>query len=187
MNLAPTLIFLIICLVGMTVVILVYFFWDIIKTNSSPLKLNTSETGSENSGELIEIMEGSKVSNILEEFDKLELTRKIYQVWVQERIYMQPGLTVREFGKKLGVEARIVRQILDSLYGHTFKELTGMYRVEYAKQRIEEGFLDEYTLEALGQESGFKSRTAFFNVFKKEIGVCPSEYWKSYLPTVRVK
>lgn len=187
MHLSPTLVFLIICLVGVGVAVLVYFFWNITKANSSPLELNTSETESGNLDESLEIMEGSKVTNVLEEFDTLELARKMYKVWVQERIYMQQGLTVKEFGKKLGVEARIVGQILNSLYGHTFKELTGMYRVEYAKQRIEEGFLDEYTLEALGMESGFSSRTTFFNVFKKEIGICPSEYWKNYLAEVRVK
>ncbi|MDO8966195.1 AraC family transcriptional regulator [Algoriphagus sp.] len=117
----------------------------------------------------------------MEQFDELELTQKIYQLLVIEEIYLQHGLTVGEFAKKLGVQARIVTQILDNLYGHSFKELTNMYRIEYAKERIEEGFLDSYTLEALGQEAGFSSRTTFFNVFKKEIGICPSEYWKKYL------
>ncbi|MDP3198633.1 MAG: helix-turn-helix domain-containing protein [Algoriphagus sp.] len=122
-----------------------------------------------------------KSDDVLEQFDELELTQKIYQLLVIEEIYLQHGLTVGEFAKKLGVQARIVTQILDNLYGHSFKELTNMYRIEYAKERIEEGFLDSYTLEALGQEAGFSSRTTFFNVFKKEIGICPSEYWKKYL------
>ena len=123
----------------------------------------------------------SKAEDILEYFDELELTKRIYELLVLEKIYQQQGLTVGDFAKKLGVQARIVTQILDKLYGHTFKELTNMYRVEYAKERIEEGYLDLYTLDALGKEAGFSSRTTFFNVFKKEIGICPSEYWKNYL------
>lgn len=119
--------------------------------------------------------------NVLDQFDELELTQRIYQLLVLERIYLQQGLTVGEFAKKLGVQARIVTEILNKLYGHSFKELTNMYRVEYAKEKIEEGFLDLYTVEALGNEAGFSSRTTFFNVFKREIGVCPSEYWKNFL------
>lgn len=123
----------------------------------------------------------SKAEEILDQFDELELIQKIYKLLVVEEIYLQQGLTVGEFAKKLGVQARIVTQIFGELYGHSFKELTNMYRVEYAKNRIEEGFLDQFTLEALGNKAGFSSRTTFFNVFKKEIGVCPSEYWKNYL------
>lgn len=123
----------------------------------------------------------SKAEEILDQFDELELIQKIYKLLVLEEIYLQQGLTVGEFAKKLGVQARIVTQIFGELYGHSFKELTNMYRVEYAKERIEEGFLDHYTMEALGQKAGFSSRTTFFNVFKKEIGVCPSEFWKNYL------
>lgn len=125
--------------------------------------------------------EEEKSDRVLDQFDEVELTRRIYELLVVEEIYKRQGLTVGEFAKKLGVQSRIVTQIFEKLYGHTFKELTNMYRVEFAKQRIEEGYLDLYTLDALGKEAGFSSRTTFFNVFKKEIGICPSEYWKNYL------
>lgn len=121
---------------------------------------------------------------ILGQFNELEITRRIYETLVVEEIYKEQGLTVGEFAKKLGVQARVVTQLTEKLYGHSFKELTNMYRVEYAKERIEEGYLDLFTLDALGKEAGFSSRITFFNVFKKEIGICPSEYWKNYLNEV---
>ncbi len=120
----------------------------------------------------------SKSQEVLEKFDELELIQKIYKLLVLEKIYLQQGLTVTEFAEKLGVQVRIVTRLFGELYGHTFKELTNMYRVEFAKERIEQGYLDHLTMEALGQEAGFSSRTTFFNVFKKELGVCPSEYSK---------
>lgn len=131
--------------------------------------------------ETVDDEEEEKSDRVLDQFDELDLTRRIYELLVVEEIYKQQGLTVGEFAKKLRVPSRIVTQIFEKLYGHTFKELTNMYRVEYAKQRIEEGYLELYTLDALGKEAGFSSRTTFFNVFKKEIGICPSEYWKNYL------
>lgn len=168
----------------------VFFVLDRQKKQRVALKLNELEipvqveAEATEEGDLIKGKVKSKAEDVLDQFDETELIQKIYKLLVLEKIYLQQGLTVAEFAKSLGVQARIVTQIFGELYGHTFKELTNMYRVEFAKERIEEGFLDHYTMEALGQEAGFSSRTTFFNVFKKEMGVCPSEYWKNHLKQV---
>ncbi|HSF55287.1 MAG TPA: helix-turn-helix domain-containing protein [Algoriphagus sp.] len=180
MELSSTLTILLLSLAGITLIGLGYYFFVIIPAP----ELIDSEIDPEISLEVSMVKAREKYDDVLDQFDEQELTQKIYQLLVLEKIYLQQGLTVGEFAKKLGVQARIVTQIFDKLYGHTFKELTNMYRVEYAKERIEEGYLDLYTLEALGHEAGFSSRTTFFNVFKKEIGTCPSEYWKSSLENV---
>lgn len=181
MELSTTLTILSLSIVILAVVVkIIYPLFKSNKIDFSDSKgLRTSEQM-----ESIEIQienEEQKTLDVLNQFDESELTGRIYELLVLQGIYRQQNLTVGEFAKKLGVQARIVTQILEKLYGHTFKELTTMYRVEYAKERIEEGYLDTYTLDALGKEAGFSSRTTFFNSFKKEIGICPSEYWKNYL------
>jgi AraC-like DNA-binding protein len=40
--------------------------------------------------------------------------------------------------------------------------------------------LEKFTLDSLGNEAGFSSRTTFFNVFKKEMLINPSDYWKKF-------
>ena len=37
---------------------------------------------------------------------------------------------------------------------------------------------DSYTIEAIAEEVGFKSRTSFANLFKKSTGLTPTDYWK---------
>lgn len=110
--------------------------------------------------------------------DDFMLTKRIFELFVREEVFKVQGLTVAQFAKRLGVNSRVVTRVLDKLAGHTFKELTNAYRVKYAAEKIEEGYLDRYTMDALGKEAGFNSRVTFFNVFKKEFGVCPKEYWK---------
>jgi AraC-like DNA-binding protein len=41
---------------------------------------------------------------------------------------------------------------------------------------LSEGFKQKLTLEAIGLECGFGSRTNFYNAFKKVTGKTPSEY-----------
>lgn len=122
-----------------------------------------------------------KEDNSSFQLDEFHLTKRIFDLFGEEKIYQDHNLNVGEFADRLGVKPRVVTQVLDKLSGTTFKELTNLYRIKYAIEKIEEGYLEKYTLEALAKEAGFNSRITFFNVFKKEIGVCPREYWKRCL------
>gem|GEM_PF-2045934 len=131
-------------------------------------------------------METSAIKSQLEEIpsfqlDEFQLTKRIFDLFGEEKIYQNHSLNVGEFADRLGVKPRVVTQVLDKLSGTSFKELTNLYRIKYAVEKIEEGYLEKYTLEALGKEAGFNSRITFFNVFKKEMGMCPREYWKKCL------
>lgn len=131
-------------------------------------------------------METSAIKSHLEEIpsyqlDEFQLTKRIFDLFGEEKIYQNHSLNVGEFADRLGVKPRVVTQVLDKLSGTSFKELTNLYRIKYAVEKIEEGYLEKYTLEALGKEAGFNSRITFFNVFKKEMGICPREYWKKCL------
>ena len=49
-------------------------------------------------------------------------------------------------------------------------------RIEHAIALIENDTNKKYTLEAIGNMSGFHSRTTFYVSFKKHTGVSPLEY-----------
>ena len=50
------------------------------------------------------------------------------------------------------------------------------YRINYAKKIMQLPAFKNYTIEAIGEASGFGSRTTFFNAFKKHNDVSPSDY-----------
>lgn len=179
--------FLLVGVISIALIVFSVMILNVQKEQHAIVNLTGNEfSGQNNRTESIQTDHGKDESklrtvDLLAHFNEFELIQRLHQILVIERIYLQQGLTVGGFAKNLGVQPREVTQIFGELYGHSFKELTNMYRVEYAKEKIEEGFLDQFTLEALGFEAGFSSRTTFFNVFKKEIGLCPSEYWKNFL------
>jgi AraC-like DNA-binding protein len=49
-------------------------------------------------------------------------------------------------------------------------------RLIHALNLINEGYLDNFTIETLGEKCHFNSRTSFYRHFKKHLGVSPSQF-----------
>ena len=57
-----------------------------------------------------------------------------------------------------------------------FTQIRAEYRIGHARRLIDEGQTSDKTLEAIGLESGFSSRSSFINAFREVTGKLPSEY-----------
>jgi len=112
--------------------------------------------------------------------DCCELKSEIKCVLEKEEIITDPRIRLSQFAEIINVSPKAASQIIKKEFKKGFNELLNKYRIQFAVERIEDGFLDVYTLEALGEQTGFSSRTTFFNAFKKELGTSPSEYWKKF-------
>lgn len=60
--------------------------------------------------------------------------------------------------------------------GLTFNGLKRWVRVQISKKLIQDGYLDKYSMEALSQDIGYRSRTSFYSAFKEIEGVSFMEY-----------
>ncbi|ERM84624.1 hypothetical protein P872_24725 [Rhodonellum psychrophilum GCM71 = DSM 17998] len=116
---------------------------------------------------------------LLEEYNE-SLKGKIIHLLEQGLVINEKGMTLMLFSIKLGIPPKLVSQEINKEFGKGFNELLNQYRIKFAIEKIEHGYLDDFTVEALGELSGFNSRTTFFNAFKKEIGCSPKEFWKRY-------
>lgn len=105
---------------------------------------------------------------------------EIISILEEERIFTEVGMTLNHFANRINVSPKLVSLVINREFDKGFNEFLNQYRIAYAITKIEDGYLDDYTLEALGEISGFNSRTTFFNAFKKEMGYSPSEYWRKF-------
>ena len=112
--------------------------------------------------------------------NELDISQRIACLFVVDKIYLKKGFKSGDLARKIGIQTGAIARVISSLYGRRYTELTNIYRVEYAKKRIEEGFLMRESLEVLSDQSGFNSLSTFAKVFKKEFGRYPNEYWKHY-------
>ena len=69
------------------------------------------------------------------------------------------------------------KPIINEHFEQNFKEYINSYRINHAKEMIQKG--SNFSLEGIGYESGFNSRTSFYRAFKKFEGRTPSEYLKA--------
>ena len=66
-------------------------------------------------------------------------------------------------------------QILNEELGCTFFELTNSYRIEEAKKRLSESE-NQYKIEQLAYELGYRSKATFFTAFKKATNLTPQKF-----------
>lgn len=103
-------------------------------------------------------------------FQKLELLCK------DQHIYTDSTLNREKVAEKLGISAGYVSQIVNTITGDNFAHYINQYRVEAVKEMILNPEYENYTLLTIGLESGFTSKTTFYNAFKKVTGQTPNEY-----------
>ena len=157
-----------------------YFFYKIELTTDSK-NIEVIENGQEEYGSNSIITDPRSSPGWSEiGLDRKEIISKVNQLIEKEQLFLTEGLLINDFAKKAGIPLRVFPDVLNLIFQKNFKELILERRVHYAKEKIEQGYLDKLTLESLRIECGFGSRTAFYYAFKKEFELSPFEYWKEF-------
>jgi AraC-like DNA-binding protein len=94
-------------------------------------------------------------------------------------LYLNDGLTINDVAQAVGSSVKKVSACINKTLNSNFSEWVNSYRVAEVKQRIDNPDYDYLTIEAIGQESGFRSRSAMYAAFKKFTGESPASLRKS--------
>jgi AraC-like DNA-binding protein len=80
-----------------------------------------------------------------------------------------------DLSRELSIPSHQLSAFINQEYSKNFNELINNYRVVYLEELVAANpeYLN-YTLEALGQLAGFKSRASFYSAVKKKSGQTPS-------------
>lgn len=110
---------------------------------------------------------------------KEELIEKIKEVMNDASQISRDDFTSKELAQLVGSNTTYVSQVINETYGVSFSTQLSTSRVKLVCRRISEGTqYDNFTIEGIANSVGFKSRTAFINAFKREVGLTPSQYIK---------
>ncbi len=137
---------------------------------------------------LLFIFKKSKESSFFQEKEKYKnkeidkdtenLIGQNISVIFEKELYLKPNFTLEEAAKEMNVSKHVLSQYLNETLGKSFSNFINEYRIEKAKELLQTK--TNYTVEGLGYDSGFNSKTTFFTAFKKITGKTPAEYQKSY-------
>lgn len=131
-----------------------------------------------NSQETTFFQEKERYKNKTIDKETLDLISQKFSVIVEKELFLNSNFTLEEAAKELKVTKHILSQYVNEVLGKSFTNLIKEYRIEKAKELLETE--KNYTIESLGYDSGFNSKSTFFTAFKKQTGLTPTEYQKLY-------
>jgi AraC-like DNA-binding protein len=116
--------------------------------------------------------------------DGVSKTAEAYQpalqvLFEEEQLYRDPDLSRDKVAAALGISPGYLSQIIREVSGSSFTVYINTLRVAAVKQMLEDEAYASYSLLAIGEEAGFRSKSGFYATFKKHTGMTPSAYQKS--------
>lgn len=105
-----------------------------------------------------------------------ELAEQIMCYLTTEKPFLSYDFSMSDISIALKVQESHVAYCFRVIMKIKFIKLKTQLRVAHAIDLIDSGLHEAVTFDAIAQNSGFKTRSNFYKVFKDEMGVSPSDY-----------
>ncbi|WP_109299680.1 helix-turn-helix domain-containing protein [Aquimarina sp. AU474] len=93
--------------------------------------------------------------------------------------YLDPDLNRNTLASQIGISSNHLSQIINQKTNHNFYAFVNEFRIKEAKKILQDHASNQYTILAIANDSGFKSKSVFNELFKKQYGMTPSQFRKS--------
>lgn len=104
------------------------------------------------------------------------MLQQIKELMQHEKLYRKQDLKLEDIASGTGLSRHEVSQVLNETYNYGYTHYIKELRIKEAKELI--ATRPDLSLEGIGYESGFKSKSVFFESFRKMVGSTPAAYKK---------
>lgn len=116
-------------------------------------------------------------SSHLSDEDKRLLLERILEVMDNNDEIFSPEFSLERLAMLAGSKYKYVSQVINEHYKQNFNNFLNSYRIKEACKRMGDvEHYGNYTIEAISESVGFKSRSTFVASFKRITGLTPSQY-----------
>lgn len=98
----------------------------------------------------------------------------------EKELFKNPNLKVNDLAREINISDHQLSQVLNDNIRKNFTLFVNEYRINEACHMLSQRI--NLTIEAVGQEVGFNSKSTFFATFKRIKGTTPSAYQQSVTP-----
>ncbi len=125
------------------------------------------------------IIENSKyIRSGLQESEKELILESLQKLIEKDKIYLEYDLSIQDVADKIGTKVNKLSQAINETYDQNYFDFINSYRLEKAKELMENPEYLEEKIMAIAYDSGFGSKSTFYSVFKKYTNLTPTEYRK---------
>lgn len=105
---------------------------------------------------------------------------KLKKMMTEKELFKNPNLKINDLAKEINIPGHQLSQLLNNNIEKNFTLFVNEYRINEACKMLSTN--TNFTIDAIGNEVGFNSRSTFFAAFKKIKGMTPSGYQQSITP-----
>ncbi|WP_350286351.1 AraC family transcriptional regulator [uncultured Croceitalea sp.] len=115
-----------------------------------------------------------------ETFTSNTITFDTIETFMQQTDYfLSQETSLKDLAERLGTSSNAISKIINVKTGLNFNDYLNKKRIEIVKTRLLSKDFAHLTVEAVGNTVGFKSKSAFYNAFKKHVHTSPSQFVKA--------
>ncbi|SHJ85496.1 helix-turn-helix domain-containing protein [Pseudozobellia thermophila] len=106
----------------------------------------------------------------------ITLMNRIHEYLIRTESFTNKELTVVDLAENLDSHPKRISSAINKVRNQNFNAYINLLRVQKAEGLLKNKDLDRLSIEGIGQEVGFHSKSAFYSAFKKVTGTTPLKY-----------
>lgn len=96
----------------------------------------------------------------------------------KNKMYLNPTISLDVMADHFNLSKGYISQLVNEFANTNFSNYINHLRIKESKKMLLNEEYNNYTIVAIALEAGFNSKSTFYNAFKKDVGISPSEYKK---------
>jgi AraC-like DNA-binding protein len=109
-----------------------------------------------------------------------ELYQHILQTTLLQKAHLNKNISLQQLAVLCGIRANVVSEVLNKFYQKNFYDFINELRAKEVVSCLQDNSFSHLTIDALAEECGFKSKSTFYQSFKKLTGQTPIQYKKGF-------
>ncbi len=127
------------------------------------------------------LVSSSMKNNVIEKKDvssenSKKLLKEVNDYIVNNTIFTKPDLTILDISEGINVHPKKISGTINTNLNQNFNTYINSFRIEKAKALLNSEIANNFSVEGIGKEVGFQSKSTFYDAFKKVTGTTPSRY-----------
>lgn len=115
----------------------------------------------------------------LAEADMQRIADKLSAKMREDRLFLDPNLSMPKLAKSLGVSPNYLSQTINTRFEASFFDYINGLRVGHAQRLLSDPEKRSVSIIDIAMDSAFNSRSAFYAAFKQATGITPAQFRKT--------